>query len=277
MRRRRYRTAYRHVVQSAETLPLPGPGEHVCWLVHARDEYVRGQRALIADGTSAGDNILIIGAWNGSRTRTGSGAVATFDPRGIQERGQAAVLRAVRRAERAAGREGRALRVLAQMEAIAAPGEALEDLVARELRFGELTSGGVVSVVCAYRQDAWDATVLGDLTAVHPRHVGARQPSVGFRMTYAGPGCWALRGAIDFDGIRAFAAVLRASMARTGQVRLLCHELDLMDAAALRTLVEAVHETPGGAVRVEGANDTVLKAWQLSGYGAMDVRVRVEP
>lgn len=264
-------------MQSAETLLVPEPGEHVCWLVHARDEYVRGQRALIADGTSAGDNILIIGAWTGGRTRSGSGAVASFDPRGTRERGQTAVLRAVRRAERAAGREGRALRVLAQMEAIAAPGEALEDLVARELRFGELTSGGAVSVVCAYRRDAWDAAVLGDLTAVHPRHVGTRQESVGFRMTYAGPGCWSLRGAVDFDGIRAFAAVLRASMARTGQVRLLCHELDLMDAAALRTMVEAVRDTPGGAVQIEGANDTLLNAWRLSGYGAMDVQVRVEP
>jgi hypothetical protein len=245
--------------------------------VRARDEYVRGQRALIADGTSAGDNVLIIGGWSGGgRTRSGSGAVASFDPRGTVERGQTAVLRAVRRAERAAGRKGRALRVLAQMEAIAAPGEALEDLVARELRFGELTSGGAVSVVCAYRRDAWDAAMLGDLTAVHRRHVGAVE-SVGFRMTYAGAGCWSLRGAVDFDGIRAFAAVLRASMARTGRVRLLCHELDLMDAAALRIMVEAVRDTPGGAVQVEGANDTVLKAWRLSGYGAMDVQVQVGP
>lgn len=265
------------MVHSAETLPVPSPGEHVCWLVHARDEYVRGQRALIAEGTSAGDNVLIIGPWTGRRTRSGSGAVAAFDPRGTHERSPAAVLRAVRRAERAAGREGRALRVLAQMEAIAAPGEALEDLVARELRFGELTSGGAVSVVCAYRRDVWDATVLGDLTAVHPRHGGVQQQGVGFRMTYAGPGCWALRGAVDFEGIRAFAAVLRASMARTGQVRLLCHELELMDAAALRTLVEAVRGTPGGALWIEGANDTVLKAWKLSGYSAMELRIRVEP
>lgn len=265
------------MVQSAEILPVPGPGEHVCWLVRARDEYVRGQRALIADGALTGDKILIIGAWAGNRTRSGSGAVVTFDPRGAAERGQTAVLRAVRKAQRAAGREGRSLRVLAQMEAIAAPGEALEDLVARELRFGELTSGGAVGVVCAYRRDAWDAAVLGDLTAVHPGHMGAREQSVGFRMTYAGPGCWTLSGVVDFDGTRAFAAVLRASMARSGRVRLLCHELDLVDATALSTLVAAVRETPGGAVHIEGANDTVLKAWQLSGYGAMDVQVRVEP
>lgn len=169
----------------------------------------------------------------------------------------AAMLSMVRREVLLADLEGfRGLRVLAQMEAIAAPDCGLQ----------ELAAGNAASVVCAYRQDFWEPSLLRDLTAVHLRHVGAGLHTAGFRVTYAGSGGWALDGVVDLDGARAFAALLRAVLIRGGQVRLCFAALELIDAAGLRVLREAVVAVPGASVRIEGANDTVLKAWTMSGY-----------
>jgi hypothetical protein len=51
--------------------------------------------------------------------------------------------------------------------------------------------------------------------------------------------------------------------------------LDLIDASALRALVETVGQFPGGSVVLDGVNETVLRAWRMSGYDATGAAVEV--
>jgi MEDS: MEthanogen/methylotroph, DcmR Sensory domain len=299
------------MTETAQTFPVLGPGEHVCWLVRTADEFARGTGVFLDHGAALGDKTLIIGTRTKVARHHRSPAVTFIDPsaprreaRAAQGRGDATasephdpnglqvlhaadsvtgptgtivptspisvnsvVLSMVRREVRLADLEGfRGLRVLAQMEAIAAPDCGLEELVEHELGLQEFAAGNAASVVCAYRQDFWKPSLLRDLTTVHLRHVGAGLHAAGFRVAYAGAGGWALDGVVDMDGARAFAALLRAVLTRGGQVRLCCAALELIDAAGLRVLREAVIAVPGASVRIEDANDTVRKAWMMSGY-----------
>lgn len=277
------------MTETARTFPVLGPGEHVCWLVRTADEFARGAGEFLQHGAANGDKTLVIGPQVGMEWRRDSPAVTFLDPGRppgpAADAGSpagtapdSAMLRLVRREIRLADREGfRGLRVLARMESIAVPGCGLEKLVEHELGLQEFAAGNAASVVCAYRQDFWEPALLHDLTSVHLRHVGSAMHTASFRVTYAGAGAWALDGAVDMDGARAFAALLRAVLARGGRARLHCEELELIDAAGLRVLRNAVVAVPGSSIRIEGANDTIRKAWVLSGYAGAGLPVELAP
>ena len=102
-------------------------------------------------------------------------------------------------------------------------------------------------------------------------------------MTNAGAGGWTVDGVVDIAEAAEFGAAVQAALATAaangsgGVLRLRFDELDLIDAAGLAALVDAVKQTPGSTVRIEGANAEVRRLWRLSGYPAADLPVEMSP
>jgi anti-anti-sigma regulatory factor len=276
------------------TLPTATPGEHVCWLIQAEHEYDEGERALIADGSAAGDRILIVGgAADAARIAGAERHVTVFAPQADASPRQTvrSVAGEVRRAAQAAERDGRALRVLARMERLVMPGTSLEELMVHEVGVGEAIAGRTASLVCAYRQEQHSNALLADLAVMHDRIVGAhgalggeppapgsgggRDARPGFHIGFDAAGQWLLRGVVDLDGARAFSAALKAALALSPHLVLQCDTLEMISAAGLRALVETVTETQGSAVVLTGATRIVRRVWALSGYGAAGIAVEV--
>jgi len=251
------------------------PGEHVCWQVRSPQEYAAGERELIEHTARSAGRLLIVGA--PAHTTNGSGRVSVlYPPRDVPADGQGSeVLRAIQGRVQAARRQGHVLRVLAAMEHVAPPHVPLDELVGHELELAELAAESGTSVVCAYRQQMWEPNLLGDLASVHSRVVGTQPRTAGFRLSRADAGGWSLDGSVGFESLRAFTAALRGALARTPRVQLRCEMLDLIDASALRALVETVGQAPGVSVVLDGVNETVLRAWRMSGYGATGAAVEV--
>lgn len=124
--------------------------------------------------------------------------------------------------------------------------------------------------------------VLGAATRVYSRQRGTRRRMASFRMTNAGAGGWTVDGVVDIAEAAEFGAAVQAALATAaanggGVLRLRFDELDLIDAAGLAALVDAVKQTPGSTVRIEGANAEVRRLWRLSGYPAADLPVEMSP
>lgn len=115
------------------------------------------------------------------------------------------------------------------------------------------------------------------VTGVHPHHAGRRMKVPDFRMFCMGKDCWSVSGVVDFDGAAAFGTAVREVLASAGTLRLHCHDLLLMDAAAMKALTEAVLSVEGGKVLIEGANPTVRRNWSLAGYQVPQIPVELLP
>jgi anti-anti-sigma regulatory factor len=265
----------------AEGLDALAPGEHVCWLVGSGEDYAAGATTFAAQGRSAGDRVLIVGrSPGGSRSWPDSTAVV-IDPvtAGIRLGNGTApweLWDLVHRRDGPPAPDGDgALRVLAQMEQLVPAGCGFDELVALELGWGQWAAGSGARVVCAYRQDAWEASVLRDVACMHSGQVGSRRLAVSFRMTNVEAGCWRVDGAVDFVAAPAFGAAARAALELSGRLRLRFDGLEMIDAAGIQELAHAVRAKRGGFVRVEGANPTVRRLWRLSGFDTAETAVEI--
>lgn len=283
----------------AESFRALGPGEHVCWLVGSGEDYTLGAQTFAAQARSAGDRVLIVGKQPaGARDRPGGAIV--IDPAAVESgSGGTApwelVRRELARGERkpqdltprgagvlglgfglapAPGRGG-SLRVLAQMEQLVPAGCGFDELVELELGWGQWAAGSGASVVCAYREDSWRENVLRDVACMHSGQVGTRRLAASFRMTYVEAGCWKVDGVVDFVAAPAFGAAARAALSRSGVLRLRFDGLEMIDAAGIQELVQAVRAVNGGFIRVEGANQTVRRLWRLSGFDTAALAVEI--
>lgn len=274
----------------AEGFRALGPGEHLCWFVGSGDDYELGAKTFAAQGRSAGDRVLIVGQQPGGAPAWPDDALV-IDPVAVDagSAGGAAPWDLVR-AQLVNGRAGAlgsrlglgsgprrrgSLRVLAQMERLVPAGCGLDQLIELELGWGQWAAGSGASVVCAYRQDAWRDDVLRDIACMHSGQVGNRRLAVSFRMSYVEAGCWRVDGVVDFVAASAFGAAARAALGRSGVVRLRFDGLDMIDAAGIQELAQAVRAVDGGFVRVEGANQTVRRLWRLSGFDTAALAVEI--
>jgi anti-anti-sigma regulatory factor len=250
-------------------------GKHACWFPESRDAYAAGARTFAAAARSAGDRVLIVGE-RPSGGRGWPGDTPVIDPAEVNGafRDGVAPWELFPRLAHGADPERRGpLRVLAQMASLVPTGCGFDELVALELGWGQWAAGSGASVVCAFQQDGWHESVLRDVACVHSGQVGDGRLAANFRMTCLEPGWWKVDGVVDFVAASAFGAAVRGALARSGVVRLRCDGLELIDAAGIQELVSSVRETRGGFVRVEAANPTVRRLWQLSGFEAVQQAV----
>lgn len=254
-----------------------GPGEHVCWQVTSPQEYAQGRRELIAHTARSGARLLIIGSPVSVDGANDAATVRVLDPASgtSPARSAGVVLHAVRREVHEARRSGQKVRVLAGMDHLARPQQSLDELITHEMDLGELATHGGTSVVCAYSRLVWNPGMIQDVTAVHSRVVGLEPRAAVFRLTRVDAESWWLEGSVGLESLRAFSAAVRAALARTPRARLRCAELDLIDAAAWRALVETVVQARGGSLVLEDANETVRAAWHMSGYAGYGAAIEV--
>jgi anti-anti-sigma regulatory factor len=258
------------VPRTLATLDEAGVGDHVCQLLGPADDVMDRSRAFVADGALYGDKVVIVGP-----TPQAEGEFAPFvlDPARLE----GSLLAAVRREAANAGREGfRALRVLRHV----IPGgrtQRAEDLLRSELELETFAADSGALVVCAYSGADWHPPALNPLRCVHPQHLGSDPHAPLFQVYRTGRDGWTVNGVVDSSGAPAFGEILRALLARTATVRLLCHALEFFDAAGMRALADAARQLPDRKVVLEGTNETVRLAWDLSGYAVPEIPVVMTP
>jgi len=238
-------------------------GEHVCWRAASSREYAAGRAQLAARADRQAGGLLVVGNDGDRRGAVGAPEVTLPEAR---ER----VLRASREDH------GRTPWVLAPMKNLASAQSEAADMVAIELELADLAAQAETAVVCAYHGDAWEPEVFGTVTALHSRVVGIDPRLSGFRLR-SHDGAYVLEGSVGFDSLPAFTATLHGALIRTPQLRLSCRGLDLIEAAAMRALVETVATRPGCSIVLEHTSETIRRTWELSGYGATGIAVRVAP
>jgi anti-anti-sigma regulatory factor len=123
----------------------------------------------------------------------------------------------------------------------------------------------VLEVVCGHRTDPFDPRVPHLAKGVHPQHPGTSRPvTPNFRMVSQGADCWSVSGVVDSEGAEAFGVAVGELAARSPILRLRCEDLELIDAAGMRSLAAAASR-PGRRVIVSGAGATVRRAWEFLG------------
>ncbi|GGZ81975.1 hypothetical protein GCM10010371_47060 [Streptomyces subrutilus] len=258
------------------TLDEVEAGDHVCWVMDGARRFSADADAFIADGALFGDKVVVVGS---PASVAGVRQLSTFPPSAVlidPVRTRGSVVAAVQQEAKRASSEGyRSLRVLACRQSGAGSAPETATLLDGELGLEEMAALGGATVVCAYLPGPWAASALEQIMCVHPQTLGRRPALPGFHMLRSGSEGWRVTGVIDSDGAQAFGSVLRAAALHTSAVRLRFDEVDLIDAAGMRALVDAALHLPDRSVIVEGANRTVRLSWELSGFAVPDVPVEV--
>jgi hypothetical protein len=234
----------------------------VCWRAGSQREYAEGRARLAERAHQQVGGLLVLDGAAGGWAPDGPSATRGVTLPEARER----VLQA----------GSRAPWVLAPMREIASPSSAAADLVAIELELADLAALSGTAVVCAYHGDSWRPELLGAVTAVHSRVLGMKPGMSGFRLRATG-GSYALEGSIGFESVPAFTAALHGALIRTPELRVCCRRLELIEASAMRAMVESVLARPGSSLLLEHASDAVCRAWALSGYGESGIPVQVRP
>ncbi|MEU9097934.1 MEDS domain-containing protein [Streptomyces sp. NPDC048361] len=250
-------------------------GDHVCWRMRQTGGSLADTRAFVADGALYGDKIVIVGS-TGAVSRiprdAGPAVSVVVDVPGAADADF--VLAAVRREARTAVREGfRSVRVLNERTPPKPVPGAEEELLAQELKLDQFASESGAIVVCAVTPSGWDASTLEHMACVHPHEVGMRAEHPAFRMFSTGADSWSVDGVIDSQCAPVFSAAVRAAALRVPTLTLRFDTVDMIDAAGMHALVDAVRGLPDRRVLVEGANDTVRLCWNLAGYATSDTAV----
>jgi hypothetical protein len=238
-------------------------GEHVCWRASSEREYHEGRAKLAERADRHAGGLLVVDGSPDAAMAEGRASGAT---RVTLPEARKRVLEAGTRAPW----------VLAAMGEIASPHTAAADLVAVELELADLAALSRTAVVCAYHGSSWRPELLSAVSAVHSRVLGMRPGMSGFRLRVT-DGAYALEGSIGFESVPSFTATLHGAFIRSPQLRVCCRRLELIEASAMRALVETVLARPGCSLLLEHAGEAVRRAWVLSGYGESGVPVQVRP
>ncbi|CAG7654469.1 hypothetical protein [Actinacidiphila bryophytorum] len=86
-----------------------------------------------------------------------------------------------------------------------------------------------------------------------------------------------VNGIIGSDGVAVFEAIVCTLLAQQVSVRLSCRELAFLGAVGTTVSARAIRNLPHRKVVLEGANETVRSAWELSGFATPDSPVVMTP
>ncbi|MBY8882273.1 MEDS domain-containing protein [Actinacidiphila acidipaludis] len=245
-------------------------GDHVCQVLDRAADVIDRSRAFVADGVSHGDKVVIVGP----TPRAGNEfAQLVLDPARLE----GSLLAAVRREAANADREGfGSLRVLHHARPVGRD-EPPAELLRSELDLEEFAADTGALVVCAYSGADWDSSALRQIGCLHPHHLGSRPVSPAFQVYRTGKEGWTVHGIVDSEGAAAFGTILCTLLGRRTAVRLICHDLEFFDAAGMTALADAARHLPDRKIILEGANETVRHAWELSGFSVPDIPVVMAP
>ncbi|MBT2404938.1 MEDS domain-containing protein [Streptomyces sp. ISL-87] len=263
-------------MRALATLDEVEVGDHVCWVIDDARGLATDSAPFVADGALFGDRLVLVGAPGPlaevRKLRAFPSSAVVIDP--FETAGS--IVSAVYQELKRASREGfRSVRVLACRGSGGDASPGMPALLESELGLDEVAALSGATVVCAYLPGTWDAAELEQVMCVHPQTLGNRPELPGFHMFRSGSEGWKVTGVIDSDGAHAFGSVLRAAALHTPAIRLRFEDVELIDAAGMRALVDAALHLPDRTITVEGANRIVRLSWQLSGYSVPEVPVEV--
>jgi anti-anti-sigma factor len=260
------------IARDIASMEAVAAGDHACWLSDNARDFAVHARSFVADGALFGDKVLLLGPAEVAGARAD---VVVLDPGNVR----GSLLGAVARQADEAGAQGfRALRVLARMDQVWPIGASAGTIAEHELGLDALATATGSLVVCSYPREHFTDESLAQALGVHPHHGGTRMSmEPGFRMYQGRTEHWHVSGVVDAEGADAFRTALTAAVGRgPGELRLHCEELEFMDASGMRALVQAARAADGPGVRLLGVNETVLRCWELLGYGHPDIPVELE-
>jgi anti-anti-sigma factor len=235
------------IARDIASMEAVAAGDHACWLSDNARDFAVHARSFVADGALFGDKVLLLGPAEVAGARAD---VVVLD----------------------------ALRVLARMDQVWPIGASAGTIAEHELGLDALATATGSLVVCSYPREHFTDESLAQALGVHPHHGGTRMSmEPGFRMYQGRTEHWHVSGVVDAEGADAFRTALTAAVGRgPGELRLHCEELEFMDASGMRALVQAARAADGPGVRLLGVNETVLRCWELLGYGHPDIPVELE-
>jgi anti-anti-sigma regulatory factor len=244
------------------------PGNHVCWLVEDQATYIPAARAVLSDGGSMDQRLVLFGP-EGSAPLAELCAMAAIvvDPHvAFLDRGQFdpetifAVLREQSALARADGHSG--LRVVADMDWMLPGRPTTEAIIRFELLLDRVVAELNATVVCAYRRSSFDLSAISAALSVHDVRFGHDElPQFSL---VAGAQGWRLSGEIDLAVHAAFAAALEAASS-LGDCEIDVVNLTFVDVAGMRAIADAARAAQIG-VRLRGASPMFRRSWRLAGF-----------
>jgi hypothetical protein len=189
----------------------------------------------------------------------------------------AAVYAMLRTAAATAREQGhRGLRLVADMDWLAAPAPDPAEMAAYELLLDQVVTDLEATVVCAYRTEHFDAHTIAEAIAVHPSTLGPVTVEPGFRFWNISGPVWEVSGDVDMFNADAFGRALATATNGVSSIRLRTSGLRFIAVAGLGALAEVTHFRPDLRIIVEGANASFLKCWTLLGYDRLIPAVRFD-
>ncbi|MGH3123366.1 MAG: MEDS domain-containing protein, partial [Streptosporangiaceae bacterium] len=254
--------AYGHM----DMAPLSG-GDHVCWVVGDAAPYPTMVAALIAEGRTLGQKVVVFAPPDSSPAVPGD---ATADPyaalfgHGPLDPGLVLpALRGLSAQARAGGYQG--LRIISDMDWLLPGRPTAEEIAALEIVVDRAARELGATIVCAYRRSSFDPVVVLGALPVHPIRRG-NDDGPQFTFSADGPSGWRLAGEIDVAVLDTFAAAFAAATS-LGDCLVDVSGLGFVDVAGLRAMSRAARQAHTD-VRLRGAPVTLHRLWELLGPAA---------
>lgn len=252
----------------ADLRDLAGPG-HVCWTVRDPDTYVAQAAEFLACAPSARQKPFAFGPEGSPALEALRPLVAAAaDPRHAFLGGgplepdlMFAMFDEQSALARAEGFGG--LRLVADMDWLLGADPTAEEVVAFELLLDREARRLDATIVCAYRDTAFDADTIAGVRCVHPIGVDDLEPPQF--VLAATDGGWRLTGEVDLAVASTFGTAI-ATAVGAGSCTLDLSELRFIDVAGMRELAAAARDR---AVTVVGAPPLLRRCWDAAGFAAV--------
>lgn len=244
------------------------PGQHVCWIVNEPATFVEQAAAVLSPAPEFSQKAIAFGPQGSqSLVELVPSAKAAIDPgaaiQGSGELDPRKVFALFREQTEIAHAEGyRGVRVVADMDWVAAAVPNTDLMVSFELMLGPLAKELEASIVCAYRK-TFDADVVTAVPSVHETDVGGEEPPQ-FKIFADSVSTWRLSGEVDLAVSSTFETAI-AQVAGTGDCLIDVSALEYIDVAGMRQIAQAARASTQ-PMRLIGVPPMLRRIWNLAGF-----------